>query len=126
MAGILGYLNAADYLPELAGKIALVKSDFNVPLISGDGDSQTSKVADPFRILQAAPFIKELINAGVIPLLVTHLGRPKGYNPSLTLDPIIGHLSGAIEKNVEIIRFDPERVMFNSRQFNPDYIRGLF
>src|SRR3990172_6105673 len=124
MDGILGYLKATDYLPELEGRIALVKSDLNVPFTSGD--DKPPMVADPFRILQAAPFIRELINAGIIPLLVTHLGRPKGYNPSLTLDPIIGHLSGAIEKNVEIIRFDPERVMFNSRQFNPDYIRGLF
>ncbi|HZX48199.1 MAG TPA: phosphoglycerate kinase [Nitrospirota bacterium] len=124
MDGILGYLNAADYLPELAGKIALVKSDFNVPLTGGD--SQTPKIADPFRILQAAPFIKELINAGVIPLLVTHLGRPKGYNPALTLDPIAWQISVAIEKSVEIIRFDPEKGMFNPKQFNPDYIRGLF
>ena len=124
MDGILGYLNAADYLPELAGKIALVKSDFNVPLISSDG--RNLKIADPFRILQAAPFIKELINAGVIPLLVTHLGRPKGYNPAFTLDPIAGQISAAIEKSVEIIRFDPEQGMFNLKQFNPDYIRGLF
>jgi len=124
MDGILGYLSAADYLPELAGKIALVKSDFNVPLISSDG--RNLKIADPFRILQAAPFIKELINAGVIPLLVTHLGRPKGYNPALTLDPIAGQISAAIEKSVEIIRFDPEQGMFNLKQFNPDYIRGLF
>lgn len=117
-------MKATDYLPELAGKIALVKSDFNVPLISGGNNA--ARVADPFRILQAAPFIRELINAGVIPLLVTHLGRPKGYNPSLTLDPIAGHISGAIARNAEIIRFDPAEGMFNSRQFNPDHIRGLF
>ncbi len=126
MDGILGYLNAADYLPELAGKISLVKSDFNVPLISSGADCQTLMVADPFRILQAAPFIKELIDAGVIPLLVTHLGRPGGYNTSLTLDPIAGEISLAIGKSVEIIRFDPKRQIFNSRQFNPDYIKGLF
>jgi len=126
MDGMLGYLKAADYLPQLAGKIALVKSDFNVPLTNCDGDSETPTVADPFRILQAAPFIKELINTGVIPLLVTHIGRPKGYNPLLALDPIAGQLSRSIGKNVEIVRFDPEKGMFNSKQFNSDYIRGIF
>ncbi len=124
MDGILGYLTATDYLPELAGKIALVKSDFNVPFTSSNG--QNLKIADPFRILQAAPFIRGLINAGVIPLLATHMGRPKGYNPSLTLDPIAVQILGAIGKSVEIIRFDPEQQMFNLKQFNPDYIRGLF
>ncbi|MCC7201776.1 MAG: phosphoglycerate kinase [Nitrospirae bacterium] len=124
MDAILSYLNAADYMPELSGKIALVKSDFNVPILSDI--SGTSKVADPFRILQAAPFIRELINAGVIPVLATHLGRPKGYNPSLTLDPIAGHISEAIGNEVEIIRFDPETRSFNPKQFNADYIKGLF
>ena len=36
MDGILGYLKAVDYLPELEGRIVLVKSDLNVPFISGD------------------------------------------------------------------------------------------
>ena len=128
MDGILSYLKASDYLGELEGKVALVKSDFNVPIISGAG--QTPRVADPFRILQATPFIKDLINAGVTPLLATHLGRPKGYDPSLTLDPILESLSAAIGRDVEIIRFDPAAgtyipKQFN-RQFNTDYLKALF
>lgn len=124
MDGVLGYLKASDYLRELEGRIALVKSDFNVPLIGDEGG--VSRVADPFRILQAAPFIQELIQAGVVPLLTTHLGRPKGYDPALTLDPILEPLSKAIGKNVEIIRFDPGTGTFSDQQFRRDYLEGLF
>ncbi|MBI5192914.1 MAG: phosphoglycerate kinase [Nitrospirae bacterium] len=124
MESTLGYLKASDYLRELEGKIALVKSDFNVPLISDGGGNQ--RVADAFRILQAAPFIKELINAGVIPLLVTHLGRPKGYDPAITLDPISPALADALQRDVEIIRFAPDKGTFSPEQFNPDYLKGLF
>ena len=124
MDSALGYLKASDYLRELEGKIALVKSDFNVPIISDGGSNQ--RIADAFRILQAAPFIRELINAGVIPLLVTHLGRPKGYDPALTLDPISTALSGALKREVEIIRFAPEKGTFSPAQFNVDYMKELF
>ena len=124
MEGVLSYLRASDYLEELEGKIALVKSDFNVPLVSQGGG--TPRVADPFRILQAAPFIRELISAGVIPLLATHMGRPKGYDPSQTLDAIVEPLSQAIDKRVEIIRFAPGSSVFSPKQFNPDYLKDLF
>lgn len=124
MDGALGYLKASDYLRELEGKIALVKSDFNVPVVFDD--THTPRVADTFRILKAAPFIRELINAGVIPLLVTHFGRPKGFDSKLTLDPICPPLSGAIEKEIEIIRFDPDKGAFSPGQFNSDYLKNLF
>lgn len=124
MDSALGYLKASDYLRELEGKVAIVKSDFNVPLISDGSGSQ--RVADAFRILQAAPFIKELINAGVIPLLVTHRGRPKGYVPALSLDPISTALSEALQREVEIIRFAPDKGVFSPEQFNADYLKGLF
>ncbi|OGW52616.1 MAG: hypothetical protein A2Z60_03035 [Nitrospirae bacterium RIFCSPLOWO2_02_42_7] len=128
MDGVLGYLKASDYLEELEGKIALVKSDFNVPLISQDPSSEGGqpRVADPFRILQAAPFIKELIKAGVIPLLVTHLGRPRGIDPSFTLDPILEPLSKAIGQKAEIIRFMSESGTIRPDKFTPDYLKGLF
>ncbi len=124
MDGALGYLKASDYLRELEGKIALVKSDFNVPIIHDSGNNP--HVADAFRILMAAPFIRELINAGVIPLLVTHFGRPKGFDPSLTLDPVCPPLSSALGKEIEIIRFDPDKGAFSPEQFNAAYLKNLF
>jgi phosphoglycerate kinase len=67
------YLIANDFLNELKGKIVLIKSEFNIPIIDGS-------VADDYRIDQSAPFIKKVLDSDAIPLLATHLGRPKGYD----------------------------------------------
>ena len=67
------YLIANDFLNELKGKIVLIKSEFNVPIIDGS-------VADDYRIAQSAPFIKKVLDSDAISLLATHLGRPKGYD----------------------------------------------
>ena len=85
MDGILGYLKAVDYLPELEGRIVLVKSDLNVPFISGD--DQPPRVADPFRILQAAPFIRELINAGIIPPVSNTSWKTERVQPLINIRP---------------------------------------
>lgn len=104
------YLVASDFLGELEERIVLVKSDFNVPF--------------SFRIRQAAPFIKKLLDARVVPLIATHLGRPKGDDSSLTLDVIVKPLSEALGKDVQIIRFDPNNMTYPS--LAREHLYGLF
>lgn len=72
---------------ELKGKRVLLRVDFNVPL-TDDG-----KVADDKRIVRTLPTIDAIIKGGGIPVIVSHLGRPKGApDPKFSLKPVSEYL----------------------------------
>ncbi|MCH2106572.1 MAG: phosphoglycerate kinase [Planctomycetes bacterium] len=71
---------------ELAGRRVLVRVDFNVPLSGGS-------ITDDTRIRAALPTLRELLEAGATPVLLTHLGRPKGaVVEELRVDPVAARL----------------------------------
>ena len=66
----------------LQGASVLVRLDLNVPLADGE-------ITDDGRIRAAVPTLKELLEAGAAPVVVAHLGRPKGeVKPELSLAPV--------------------------------------
>jgi phosphoglycerate kinase len=68
---------------DLAGKTALVRVDFNVPMEGG-------KVTDDTRLRVALPTIQRLRDAGAKVALLAHFDRPKGQRvPSMSLRPIV-------------------------------------
>ena len=79
---------------ELNGKKAIIRVDFNVPL----NDDQ--KVTDTTRILAAKPTIDAVLKAGGSCILMSHLGRPKGITPALSLKHIVTTVSELLGKDV--------------------------
>ncbi|MEE0997076.1 MAG: phosphoglycerate kinase [Paludibacteraceae bacterium] len=75
-----------------AGKKAIVRVDFNVPL-----NKETGEVSDDTRIRGALPTIKKILADGGSAILMSHMGRPKqNPDPKFSLKQIIS----AIEKNL--------------------------
>ncbi len=83
---------------DLEGKHVLVRVDFNVPF-----DSE-KKITDDKRIKETLPTIDMIIDKGGIPVLMSHLGRPKGkVNLEYSLKPIAEYLDNIFGYNVHFI-----------------------
>ena len=75
-----------DDAKDLAGKTALVRVDFNVPMEDG-------KVSDDTRLRSALPTIQRLRDAGAKVALLAHFDRPKGQRvPEMSLQPVVDDL----------------------------------
>ena len=81
---------------DVDGKRVLVRVDFNVPIAG-------KKIADNTRIRAALPTIMALIRGGAKIILVTHLGRPEGFDPNLSTEPIAVALSKLLGQRVKHI-----------------------
>ena len=73
---------------------AIIRVDFNVPM------NPEKKVQDNSRILGAKSTILKVINDGGSCILVSHLGRPKGKQNSLSLKPIVSELENILGRKV--------------------------
>ena len=75
-------------------KRVLLRVDFNVPL------NDYQEITDISRINAAIPTIERVIVSGGIPIIISHLGRPKGKDSSLSLYPVAKKLAQILNKNV--------------------------
>jgi phosphoglycerate kinase len=82
---------------DVAGKKVLVRVDFNVPQ-----DKQTGEITDDTRIKAALPTIEYLMERKAKVILCSHLGRPKGVTPELTLKPVAQRLGKLLGRPVQI------------------------
>ncbi len=80
------------------GKKILIRVDFNVPL------NHNRQVMDDTRIRESIPTINKVLNDGGTVILMSHLGRPNGYEPDYSLTPIVPVLSKLLGRNVIFTR----------------------
>lgn len=74
---------------DVRGKTVFVRADLNVPVKDG-------KVTDTTRIDRSASTILDLLKAGAAVIVASHFGRPKGVDPSFTIEPVVAPLSQAL------------------------------
>ena len=81
--------NINDY--NFAGKKAIVRVDFNVPL------NEKGEITDDTRIRGALPTLKKILADGGSLILMSHMGKPKGkVKPELSLGQIVDVVSAAL------------------------------
>ena len=82
---------------DVAGRRVLVRSDLNVPIVRG-------RVADDFRIRTSLKTIMELRSKGATVIVCSHLGRPEGPDPELSMNPVAASIEGLT--GIPVIKFD--------------------
>ncbi|MFS8616856.1 MAG: phosphoglycerate kinase [Solitalea sp.] len=81
---------------DFAGKRALIRVDFNVPL------NEEYEITDDNRIVAALPTLEKILNDGGSLVLMSHLGRPKGQpSEKFSLKHIVKHLSATLNREVK-------------------------
>ena len=79
-----------------AGKTAIVRVDFNVPL------DENGKITDDTRIRGALPTLKKVLADGGALIIMSHMGKPKGkVNPKFSLGQIVDAVSDALGVKVQ-------------------------
>jgi phosphoglycerate kinase len=77
----------------VAGKRVIVRADLNVPIKDGN-------VTDATRLERLVPGLKALASRGAKVVVISHFGRPKGIDPSLSLRPVAAALQGLMGSSV--------------------------
>ena len=81
---------------KFAGKKAIVRVDFNVPL------DENGKITDDTRIRGALPTLKKILADGGALIIMSHMGKPKGkVNPKFSLSQIKDAVAAALGTEVK-------------------------
>ena len=81
---------------DFAGKKAIVRVDFNVPL------DENGKITDDTRIRGALPTLKAILERGGSLIIMSHMGKPKGkVNPKYSLSQIKDDVAKALGCDVK-------------------------
>lgn len=86
-------------LTGLKGKVVLLRVDFNVPM------NDYGRIVDSTRIIKELPTIKYLSRQGARIVILSHLGRPNGYELKKSLWPVALFLMRKLKCNVDFCNY---------------------
>jgi phosphoglycerate kinase len=100
---------------DIEGRRVLIRVDYNVPL-AGDGT-----VSDATRVRATLPTLRYVLERGGRPVLLSHLGRPKGQVvPAMSLSPVAPVLAEALGAPVRFVgSTDTEEALLASQGLAP-------
>ncbi len=81
----------------LHNQTVLVRADYNVPL------NEKGEIDNDLRIRASLPTIEYLLERGCKVIIMSHLGRPDGKDPSLSLEPVAQRLATLLKRDVRFI-----------------------
>jgi phosphoglycerate kinase len=90
----------------------LVRSDLNVPLENG-------AISDDFRIRAALPTLERLVDAGARVKVCSHLGRPDGPDPALSMRQVADAMAGLTKKKVGFETGGGQITVLENTRFDP-------
>ncbi len=86
-----------------SGKKVLVRVDANCPLKSSHAADGTLEVADDSRLRAFLPTVRYLLEHGAAIALCSHLGRPKGADPKLSMQPVARRLGELLGRELTLL-----------------------
>lgn len=93
----MGFFKQTIKTVPLEGRTVLLRTDYNVPQ-NADGS-----IADDFRIRASLPTISQLLKDGCKVVIISHLGRPEGRDPKLSLEPAAQRLAELLGEPVRFV-----------------------
>ena len=100
-------IRSLEHLPRTARRI-VCRVDMNCPLKEG-------RITDDTRIRACLPTIRALTAQGCSVLLLSHLGRPEGPDPTYSLQPVAERLSSLLKAPVSFLQDHPLTERFASK-----------
>ena len=88
---------------DVSNKVCLLRVDYNVPI------NTQGHIADDTRIQETLPTLHNLISRGAKIVIISHLGRPRTKELSLSLQPVANRLAEILEKDeIKVCDIDNE------------------